>query len=126
MTTTTSPTSSRPSGNRAARLEAGERPRGCRHHEPVAVFDHALRILCVDVRVPADDAVLAADAAYGGHRLDDGGMLVLPRIAEVLREVSLANQHDADAFDLGEDRRQVVDGGDVLAHEDDEDLAVGR
>src|SRR2546423_6795801 len=123
--TTTWTTSSSPSGNLPARLEARERARRPRHQEPIALLhDNALRVLRFHVRVTAHHAVLAADASDGGHRLDDGRMIVLARVAQILREVALADQHDADAFHLVEDARQVVDRQDVLAHDDHEDLAV--
>src|SRR5947207_4692334 len=122
--TTTSTISSGPSGNLPARLEPRERARGRRHQEPVTLVNDALRVLDVNVRMSADDAMLGADAADGGHRFDDGGMIVLTRKPEVLREVAFADEHDADARHALQDARQVVDRPDVLAHDDDENFSV--
>jgi len=74
--------------------------------------------------VPDGDTVLLADRADRRHRLFHHRMLVLARIAEVLREVTLANDHDADPLDLLEDVGEVVDGSHVLAHHHHQDLAV--
>src|SRR5262245_34585756 len=76
--------------------------------------------------MPAGDAMLVADASDGGHRFDYGGVIVLPRVAEILREIALADQHHADALHFLQHPRQVVDGHDVLTHDDDENLAVGH
>src|SRR2546422_343094 len=116
--------SSGPSGNLPAGLESRERPRRRGHQEFVTLVNHSLRVLRVDMRMTARDAVLVADASDGGHRLDDGGMVVLARVAEVLREITFADQHDADARHLFQDARQVVDRLGLLAHDDDEDLAA--
>src|SRR5262245_60296192 len=122
--TTTWTISSGPSGNFPAGVEAGEAACGSGHQESVAVVDHALRVGRFDMRMPAGDAMFVADAADGGHRFDDGGVIVLPRMTEILRQITLADQHHADALHCLQYPRQVVDGHDVLAHDDDENLAV--
>src|SRR4029077_19658948 len=123
--TTTWTIFSAPSGNLPARVESGTRADRCRHQEFVALVDHSLRILGVDVRMPARDAMFAADPSDGSHRLDDGGVIVVARVAEVLREVAFTDQHDADARHVVKDAREVVYRAHVLAHDDHENLAVG-
>src|SRR5262245_4156040 len=74
----------------------------------------------------AGDAVLGADAPDRRHCLHDSGMVVLTGVPEILRQVALANQYHADAAHLFENPRKVVDRLDLLALNDDEDLAVWR
>ena len=52
-------------------------------------------------------------------------MLVLPRIAQILGQIALADQDDTDALDLFQHARQVGDGALFLAHDHDQDFAVG-
>src|SRR6266699_1472082 len=58
-------------------------------------------------------------------RRGDLRVVVLARIAHVLREVALADQHDADPRHLLQHLRQVADRALLLAHDDDEDFALG-
>src|SRR5712671_381677 len=51
-------------------------------------------------------------------------MLVLPRVAHILRQVALADQHDADPGYLLQHLRQVADRPLLLAHDHDEHLAL--
>src|SRR4051794_34961197 len=76
-----------------------------RHQEAVALLDEAADVAGVDVRMAADDVVLLADAQDVAHGLGDDGVLVLARVAEVLRQVALADQHDADAGHFLQDAR---------------------
>src|SRR3972149_9695626 len=46
-------------------------------------------------------------------------------MAQLLAQVSFADQHHADAGDLFENARQIADGAGVLTLDDDEDFAVG-
>src|SRR5262245_17467550 len=80
-----------PSGNLPAGVETGEAARGRGHQESVAFVDDPLRVARLDMRMPADDAMLVADAADGCHCLDDGGMIVLAGVPEVLREIAFAD-----------------------------------
>src|ERR1044071_6023987 len=116
--------SSSPSGNLPARGEARVAASGRSHQKSVAFVDGSLRVLRVDMRVTADHLVFGADAADSRHRFDDGGVIVLAWGAEILRQVTLADQHHADARHLLQDAGQVVDGEHVLAHDDDENLAI--
>src|SRR5882672_3583452 len=126
MTTTTWTISSRPSGNLPARVDARKCAGRRRHQEAIAFVHDPLRILRVDVRMPARHAMFAADAANSRHRVDDSRMIVFARVAEVLREVALADQDHADAGYLFQHAREVVDRLRLFAHDDDEYLAVRR
>src|ERR671935_1599495 len=124
MTTTTWTTFSGPSGDLPAGLEPSERARRSGHQELVAFINHTLRVARFDVRVSADNAVLAADATDGRHRLHNGGMIVLTRIAEVLREIAFADEHHTDSGYLLQNPRQVIDRPHLFTHDDDQNLAV--
>src|SRR5262245_42178368 len=94
-----------PSGNLPTRVEPGERACGCRHQELVALVDHTLRVARLHVGMAAGDPMLVADAANGRHRFDESGMIVLPRVTEVLRQIAFADQHHADPRHLLQDPR---------------------
>src|SRR6185369_13018607 len=126
MTTTTWTISSGPSGNFSAGVEPPEGARGRGHQESVAFLDHALRVARLHVRMPADDVMFIADAADGRHRFHHGRMLVLARVTEVLRQIAFADQHHPDPGHLLQDARKVIDRLHVLAHDDDENLAIGH
>src|SRR5438270_2484259 len=106
--TTTWTISSGPSGNLPARVESCERASRRRHQERVALVNCPLRVVCIDMRMAAGDAMFAADAPDGAHRFDDGRMIVPARVSEVLREVAFTDQHDSDARHFLQDARQVV------------------
>src|SRR5262249_40867844 len=63
------------------------------------------------------------------ERLVDRGrdlrMLVLAGITHILRQIALADQHDADAGYLLQHLRKVADRALFLAHDDDEHFALG-
>src|SRR4026209_1876627 len=106
MTMTTWTISSSPSGNFPAHVEAGEAARRRRHQESVPVLDHTLRVGRLEVRMSTDHAMFTADAADGGHRFDDGGVIVLPRGAQILRQITFPDEHHADSRDVLQHPRQ--------------------
>src|SRR5262252_8661501 len=108
----------------AAELQRGEGIDRRWHQIPEAFLQQRLDILAVDMRVSAGDIVLLADRQYLVHRRGHRGMLVLPRNTEVLREVALADYHDADPRDFLQHLRQVFDRAHLLAHDRDQDLAL--
>ena len=73
----------------------------------------------------ADHAGLGAGLADALHRVDHDRVVVVARVSEVLREVSLPDEHDPDARYLLEHLGEVLDGADLLAHDGHEDLALG-
>ena len=107
-----------------AGFQPGERPGGRGHQEAIAFIDNLLCVVRVDMRVSARHAAFIADSPDRRHRLHDGRMVVLPRVAEILRQIAFADQHDTDAGHLFQDPRKVVDRAHLFAHDDDQDLAV--
>lgn len=73
----------------------------------------------------AANVVTLADPEDVVNSRDSRGMLVLAGKAGILREVALADQDGADGRHLFRDRRQVFDRSRVLAHDDEEDFALG-
>ena len=53
-------------------------------------------------------------------------VLVVARVAELLAEVALTDQHHADALDLAQHAREVLDRPHLLALDDHEDFSLGR
>ncbi len=70
-----------------AGFQPGERSGGRGHQEAVAFIDNLLCVVRIDVRVSARHAAFIADSPDGRHRFHDGRMVVLPRVAEVLRQI---------------------------------------
>mgnify|MGYP003347731221 CR=1 FL=1 len=97
-----------------------------RHQPGVALAEHALHVVGVHVRVADSDVVGLADGDDVGHCSPQVGVVVLPGDAHLLREVALADEHGADARHLFEDLGQVLDGPQLLAHDDAHHLAVRR
>src|SRR5262249_34964502 len=75
------------------------------HQEAVALGQDALHIIGIHVWVTNNDVVPLAGLDHPRHPFEHLGMLVLPWIAELLREIALANQDRADAGDLLQDGR---------------------
>src|SRR3989454_5732327 len=115
---------SAPAGELASLLEDAERARGARHEEPVAARDQALDVFPVRVRVAARDVVVLADLENAVDGFGHHGVLVLPGGSELLAQVPFPDQHDADAADLLEDPREILDRLRVLALDDRQDLAL--
>src|SRR3989442_12008972 len=90
----------RPARELASLIEHAERARGARHEEPVAARDQALDVPRVRVRMAARHVVVLADLENAVDRLGHHRVLVLARVAELLAQVSFADQHHADALDL--------------------------
>src|SRR5262245_32218130 len=67
-----------------------------RHQEPIALGKDALHVVAVDMRVADRHVVLLAGVDHARHPLEHFRVLVLARIAELLREVALADQDRAD------------------------------
>ena len=59
------------------------------------------------------------------HGVEHHLVLVLARIAELLRQIALADQDGADARHVLQDILEVLDALGVLDHQDDENLALG-
>src|SRR6516225_5594704 len=51
-------------------------------------------------------------------------MIILPRIAEILRQIALTNYYHTDTGHLFEHVRQVFDRPHLLAHDRDQNLAL--
>src|SRR2546429_6174462 len=115
-----------PAGELAPLLEHPERSRRARHQEAIAARDQALDVLGVRMRVAAWHVVVLADLENAVDGLGYHGVLVLARVAELLAQIPFPDQHHADALHLLENLREVLDRLDVLALDDDEDLALGR
>src|SRR5437867_8419477 len=116
----------RPARELASLLEHAERSRRARHEEPVAARDQALDVLRVRVRVAARDVVVLADLENAVDGFGHHGVLVLPGVSELLAQIPFPDQHDADAADLLEDPREILDRLRVLALDDRQDLALRR
>src|ERR1700733_13449619 len=67
------------------------------HQEAIAFLDDTLDVALLDMRMPDDDIVLLAGIDHALHPFQHGLVLVLPRIAEFLRQVAFADQDGADA-----------------------------
>src|SRR5690349_20984379 len=76
------------------------------------------------MRVSARDIVLFANRENLVDCRSHSRMLVLPREAEVLREIPLANDHDADPGNLLEYFRQIFYRADFFAHDGDQYFAL--
>src|SRR5574341_356869 len=53
-------------------------------------------------------------------------MLIIARVTQLLAQIAFADQDDADAGDLFQNSRQVVDGAGLFALDDDENFSVWR
>src|SRR5262249_7824421 len=84
------------------------------HQEAVALLDDAFAIAGFDMRMADDDVVLPAGLDHPRHLLQQLGVLILARDAELLPEVAFANQYCADALHLGEHLVEVLDATHVL------------
>src|SRR5579885_2019478 len=102
-------------------LERGVASDRRRHQEAVALVDDPLDVARVDMRMADRHVGLLAGAHDLGHRLEHHGMLILPRIAELLREVALADQDHADARHVLQNVLEIGDADRVLDHQDDQD-----
>src|SRR5260370_2849573 len=76
------------------------------------------------MRVSARDVVLFADRETLVHCRSPGRMVVLPREAEVLRQIALADDHDPDPRNLVEHLGQVLYCTHFFAHDRDQDFAL--
>src|SRR5262245_47966105 len=116
----------RPARELASLLQHAERARGARHEEAVAARDQALDVRPVRMGMAARDVVVLADLENAVDGLGHHRVLVLARVAELLAQVALADQHHADALHLLENARQVLDRLGVLALDDCENFALRR
>src|ERR1700745_572995 len=71
-------------GARLVEMAVGARRRA--HQEAIAFLDDALAIAGLDMRMAAHDVVLIAGLDHARHLLEQFGMLVLARVAELLAE----------------------------------------
>ena len=79
----------------------------------------ALHVVGIGVGVAAGDVVFFAYPENGVDSCRHVRVVVLSRVSHLLAEVSLADQNDADSRYLFKYRREVVDGEEVLALDDD-------
>src|SRR5215471_21313559 len=86
-----------PSGQLARFVEAAVTAHRRAHQEAVAFLDDPLDIIRLHVRVADDDIGLLASIDDLRHRLEHHLVLVLPRIAELLGQIALADQDGADS-----------------------------
>src|SRR6266540_6581292 len=75
------------------------------HQEAVALGEDALHVVDINVRVADDNVVPLTGLDDPRHPLEHLGMLVLPRVSELLGEVALADEDGADAGHLLQDLR---------------------
>src|SRR5215472_6115727 len=74
--------------------------------------------------VSARHVVLFADREDLVDRSCHGRMVILPREAEVLREITLPDDHDPDPGDLLQHLWQIFDCPRLFAHDSDQYLAL--
>src|SRR6266487_28924 len=70
------------------------------HQEAVALGEDALHVVDINVRVADDNVVPLTGLDDPRHPLEHLGMLILPRVSELLGEVALADEDGADAGHL--------------------------
>src|SRR5262249_15730115 len=94
------------------------------HQEAIAFLDDAFAIAGFDVRVADNDVVFFAGLDHARHLLEQLGVLVLARDAELLPEIAFSDQDAVDAFARGQHLVEVLDAAHVLDLQDDEHLAI--
>src|SRR5580704_10929847 len=94
------------------------------HQEAVAFLDDALDIALLDVRVADDDIMLLAGVDDALHPFQHHLVLVLARIAELLRQVAFADQDATDARHIFEHGVEVLDAAGIFDLQDAEDFAL--
>ena len=94
------------------------------HQEAIAFLDDALDIVLLDMRMADDDIVLLAGVDHALHPFQHDLVLVLPRIAELLRQVAFADQDAADARHVLEHVVEILDAAGILDLQDAENLAL--
>src|ERR1700757_1802470 len=94
------------------------------HQEAIAFADDALDIALLDMRMADDDIMLLAGVDHALHPFEHDLVLVLARIAELLRQIAFADQDGADARHLAENGVEVFHAARVLDLQDAEDLAL--
>src|SRR5947208_11814759 len=98
--------------------------RGRRQQDPVAVRDQLLDIVEGGVEPAVRHLVRLADGQTLLDALEYVRMVVLPRMPQLLGEVTLPGEDDADAGHLGQHLRQVADPLGALDHQAAEQLAL--
>src|SRR5487761_892510 len=113
-----------PAGELSAAGQRGEVASRKRHEKPVALIENAGDVAVFDMRMSNRHVVSLADLQDVAHQPQQLSMVVLPGNAQLLGEVALADEQDADPGHLTYDLLEVVDRLRVLDHQDDEDLAL--
>src|SRR5580704_18244074 len=94
------------------------------HQEAIAFLDDTLDIALLDMRMADHDIVLLASVDDAFHPFQHDLVLVLARIAELLRQVAFADQDAADARNVLEHSIEVLDAAGVFDLQDAEDLTL--
>src|SRR6202167_3171223 len=94
------------------------------HQEAIAFLDDTLDVALLDMRVTNNDSVLLAGVDHALHPFQHGLVLVLPRIAELLRQVAFADQDGADARHFLQNVVEIFHAARVFDLQDAENLAL--
>src|SRR5208282_532840 len=100
------------------RFEVAETLHRRAHQQAVAFLDDALGVALLDMRVTDHDVVFLAGVDDAFHLFQHGFVLVLPRVAELLRQVAFADQDAADARHIVEYVVEVLDAACILDLQD--------
>src|SRR4029077_13208949 len=115
----------RPYGRLARLVEIAVAAYRRAHHKAITLLDDALDIERLPLRMDDDDIGLLASIDDLRHRIEHGLVLVLPRVAELLGKVALADQDGADAGHVFQNVFQIRDAFGVLDHQNNENLTLG-
>ena len=88
------------------------------HQQAISARNQAFDIARVRVRMTAGHVMLFADFENAAYGIGHDGMLIISRMAELLAQIAFADQDNADAGNLFEDSRQVIDGARIFALND--------
>src|SRR5262245_41040611 len=111
-------------GSGAPFVQNGVAARGWGHEDPVSVLDHLLDIVESGVEPTVRHIVCLTDVQDLLDSLEHVRMVVLTWMAQLLGEVALASEDDADAGDRCQHLREVADPLGALDHQAAEQLAL--
>src|SRR6202040_100405 len=94
------------------------------HQEAIAFLDDALGVALFDMRVADHNVMFFAGVDYALHPFERTLVLVLPRIADLLREVAFADEYRTNAWHVGKKIVEIVDAARVFDLKDAENLAL--